>query len=84
MVRADEENQRKEGHEFYKMDTKSILSIREVLSYNFLSLAREQLAVVRRLVKQLDDDQLDTNSTLNDTNESRDGKRCLGEWWQLI
>ena len=42
------------------MDAKSIVTIQEDLSDNFLSLAGEQLAAVRRLVEQLDDDQLAT------------------------
>ena len=42
------------------MDAESIVTIREELSDDFLSLAGEQLAVVRRLVEQLDDDQLAT------------------------
>ena len=54
------ENRQKEGDNFYKMDEVSIVTIREELSDNFLSLAGEQLTVVRRLVKQLDDDQLGT------------------------
>ena len=42
------------------MDEESIVTIREELSDDFLSLAEEQSATVRRLVEQLDDDQLDT------------------------
>ena len=60
VLRADAENQRKEGDEFYKKDVESIVTRREELSNDFLSLAEEQLAAVRRLVEQLDDDQLDT------------------------
>ena len=46
-LRVDVENWSKDGDNFYKMDAKSIVTIRE-LSDDFLSLAREQLAVVRR------------------------------------
>ena len=53
-LRVDEENRRKEGDDFYKMDMASIVTIREELSDDFLSLAGEQLAAVRRLVEQLD------------------------------
>ena len=42
------------------MDEESIVTIREELLDDFLSLAEEQSATVRRLVEQLDDDQLDT------------------------
>ena len=42
------------------MDVESIVTIQEELSNVFLSLAGEQFAVVRRLVEQLDDDQLGT------------------------
>ena len=42
------------------MDVESIATIWEELSDDFLSLAREHLAVVRWLVEQLDDDQLET------------------------
>ena len=56
VLRADEENRRKEGDYFYKMDAESIVTIREELSNDLLSLAGEQLAAVRRLVEQLDDD----------------------------
>ena len=58
-LQADAENRRKEGDNFYKMDAESIVTIRE-LSDDFLSLAWEQLVAVRRLVEQLDDDQLGT------------------------
>ena len=57
---ADVENRQKDGDNFYKIDVESIVTIREELSDNFLSLAREQLAVVTQLVEQLDDDQLGT------------------------
>ena len=60
MLRADAENRRKDGDDFYKLDAENIVAIREELSDDFLSLAGEQLAAVRRLVEQLDDDQLDT------------------------
>ena len=46
MLRADAENRQKEGDEFYKMYTESIITIREELSDDFLSLAEEQLAAV--------------------------------------
>ena len=59
MLRADAENQRKDGDEFYKLDKESIEAIRDELSDDFLSLADEQIVAVQRLVAQLDDDQLE-------------------------
>ena len=56
----DVENRHKDDDNFYKMDAESIVTIMEELLNDFLSLAGEQLAVVRRLVDQLDDDQLGT------------------------
>ena len=52
ILRADAENRKKAGNNFYKMDEESIVTIREELSDDFFSLAR--------LVERLDDDQLDT------------------------
>ena len=46
------------------MDVKSIVTIREELSKDFLSLTGEQFMVVRQLVQQLDDDQLGTQLQL--------------------
>ena len=57
ILQADAENWRKEGDEFYKMDAESMVTLREELADDFLSLADEQLAVVWRLVEQLDDDE---------------------------
>ena len=54
VLRADAKNRGKEGDEFYKMDVESVVTIREELADEFLSLADQQLAAVRRLVKQLD------------------------------
>ena len=60
LLRANTENRQKDGDEFYKLDKESIEAIKEELPDDFLSLVEEQLAAVRRLVEQLDDDQLDT------------------------
>ena len=59
-LRADAENRKKVGDNFYKMDEESIVTIREELSDDFFSLAELHLGAVRRLVERLDDDQLDT------------------------
>mgnify|MGYP000341313240 CR=1 FL=1 len=46
------------------MDEESIVTIREELSEDFFSLAKEHLGAVRGLVERLDDDQLDTQLQL--------------------
>ena len=74
VLRADAENQRKEGDEFYKKDVESIVTRREELSNDFLSLAEEQLAAVRRLVEHLDDDKLDTQVQFERYEQERDGR----------
>ena len=43
---------KKEGDEFYKLDKEDFAAVKD-------ELAEEQIAVVRQLVAQLDDDQLD-------------------------
>ena len=53
LLRADAENRRKDDDDFYKLDVEKIVAIREELLDDFLSLAGEQLAAVRRLVDQL-------------------------------
>ena len=53
-MRADAENRQKDGDNFYKLDAESVVTIREELSDDFLSLAGEQLVAVGRLVEQLD------------------------------
>ena len=59
-LRADAENRKKVGDNFYKMDEESIVTIREELSDDFFSLAESHLGVVWRLVERLDDDRLET------------------------
>ena len=51
-MRADAENRKKEGDEFYKLDKEDFAAVKD-------ELAEEQIVVVRQLVAQLDDDQLD-------------------------
>ena len=58
MLRANAENRRKEGNEFYKLDRESV-AVKEDLAEDFLALPHGQVVVVQRLVAQLDDDQLD-------------------------
>ena len=55
-LRADAENRKKAGDNFYKMDEESIVTIREELSDNFFSLAESHLGAVRGLVESLDDE----------------------------
>ena len=59
-LRADAENRKKVGDNFYKMDEESIVTIREELSDDFFSLAESHLGAVLGLVERLDDGQLDT------------------------
>ena len=51
VLHAGAENRRKEADDFYKMDTKSVVTLREELSDDLLTLAGEQLVVVGRLVE---------------------------------
>mgnify|MGYP000282343298 CR=1 FL=1 len=51
VLRANVENRTKDGDNFYKMDAESIVTIREELSDDFLSLTGEQLTTLRRLVE---------------------------------
>ena len=59
MLRVDAKNRQKEGDEFYKMDKEDFIAVKNELADDFLTLAEEQIAVVRQLVAQIDDDQLD-------------------------
>ena len=59
LLRANAENQRKEGDEFSKLDKESIVDVKEELADDFLALVDEMIAVVRRLVAWLDEDQFE-------------------------
>ena len=63
-LRADAENQRKDGDKFYKMEEESIVTIREDMSEDFFSLAETHLGAVRGLVEKLDDDHLEAQLQL--------------------
>ena len=58
LLRADAENRKKVGDNFYKMDEESIVTIQEELSNDFYALAETQLEVVRKLLDGFEDDQL--------------------------
>ena len=58
MLRADAENKQKDDDGFYILDKESIEAIKD-LSDDCLSLADEQMMAARRLVAQLDDEELD-------------------------
>ena len=48
LLRADVENRKKEGDEFYKLDKEEFAA--DELANDFLTLAEEQIMVVRQLV----------------------------------
>ena len=77
--RADAENRRKAGDKFYKMDEESIVTIREELSEDFFSLAKEHLGAVRGIVERLDDDQLDTQLQLEKYERSISNRKPWNE-----
>ena len=68
---ADEENRKKAGDKFYKMNEESIVAIREELSEDFFALAEAHLKEVRGLLEILDDGQLDTQLQLEKYAEDR-------------
>ena len=53
------ENRKKDGDECYMLTKEDFTAVKDELVDDFVSLADEQLAVVRQLVAQLDDDRLD-------------------------
>ena len=58
ILRADAENQKKAGDNFYKMDEESIVATQEELSDDFYALVKTQLEAVRKLLDGFEDDQL--------------------------
>ena len=60
VLHADAENRKKDDDNFYKMDKESIVTIREELSDDFMSLVGVHLSSVRWLIERLDDDHLGT------------------------
>ena len=58
MLRADAEN-RKNDDDCYMLTQEDFIVVKDELVDEFVALADEQLAVVRQLVAQLDDDRLD-------------------------
>ena len=59
LLRADAENQQKDGDDYYMLTKEDFTAVRDELVEDFVTLADEQLAMVRQLVAQLDDDRLD-------------------------
>ena len=59
LLRADVDTRQREGDEFYKLEKEDFAMVKDKLADDFVVLADEQLAVVRQLVAQLDDDRLD-------------------------
>ena len=60
VLRADIDNRKKVGNNFYKTDEESFVTIREELYDDFLSLAGAHLSAFQLLIERLDDDQLST------------------------
>ena len=59
LLRADAENRQKDGDDCYMLTKEDFTAVKDELADDFVTLADEQLAVVRQLVAQLDDDRLD-------------------------
>ena len=59
LLRADAENRQKEGDDCYMLTKKDFTTVKDELADDFVTLADEQLAMVRQLVAQLDDDRVD-------------------------
>ena len=59
LLRADAENRQKDGDDCYMLTKEDFTAVKDELAYDFVTMADEQLAVVRQLVAQLDDDRLD-------------------------
>ena len=58
IFRADTENQKKEGHGFYKIDENNVQILREDLNKEFQALARTHTTVIGNLLQEFNDDQL--------------------------
>ena len=58
-LRADAENRKKDGDEFYTMTKEDFTAMKDELANDFVALVEEQIAIVRQRVAQLDDDRLD-------------------------
>ena len=59
LLRADTENRQKEGNDCYMLTKEDFTAVKDELADDFVTLADEQLPMVRQLVAQLDDDRLD-------------------------
>ena len=58
LLYADVENRKRVREFFYKMDQESIITIREELTEDFEAMAKEQTDRFRRLLEELEDDQI--------------------------
>ena len=56
LLRVDAENRQKDGDDCYMLTKEDFTAVKDELADDFVTLADEQLAVVRQLVPQLDDD----------------------------
>ena len=59
LLRVDAENPQKDDDDCYMLTKEDFTAVKDELADDFVTLADEQLAVVRKLVAQLDDDWLD-------------------------
>ena len=76
-LRANAENQKKAGDQFYKMDEESIVTIREELSEDFFSMIESLLGTILGLVERLDDDQFGTQLQLEKYERERQTKGAV-------
>ena len=71
LLRADAENRRKEGDDYYMLTSEDFTGIRDELAEDFQALAEDQLGQVRQLVAQLDDDRLEAQIQFESYERSR-------------
>jgi hypothetical protein len=71
LLRADAENRRKEGDDYYMLTSEDFTGIRDELAEDFQALADDQLGQVRQLVAQLDDDRLEAQIQFESYERSR-------------
>ena len=71
LLRADAENRKKDGDEFYTLTKEDFTTVKDELGDDFVALAEEQIVVVRQLVAQLDNDRLDNQIRLEKYKKER-------------
>ena len=58
ILRADAENRRKEGRNFYKMDEANIQNLRADLTEDYHSLAKSHTVAIEEMLEDFNDDQM--------------------------